>query len=215
MILTAILLGIALLGFVALHRAASARGVPTAAGAGTYAALLVAQWALFLYVRAGLKRGGTSIGRLISARPLTAGRFAADAALGLLLLALLLGAGWALGRLLGAGDGRLVQALVVRDAALVPLWIALSLSAGFVEELTFRGYYQRQLAALARRPSVGLFGQALLFGVTHGYQGGVLILRIALLALLFGVAARWRRSLVPGMVAHAGLDIIGGLAALR
>jgi hypothetical protein len=51
--------------------------------------------------------------------------------------------------------------------------------------------------------------------VTHGYQGGMLILRICLLGLLFGAAALLRRSLIPGMVAHAATDIIGGLALLR
>jgi membrane protease YdiL (CAAX protease family) len=212
--LTAVLLGIALLGLIALSRARTG-GPGEPAGAGTYLGLLAAEWGLFVYLRLGLKRRGTSLVRLISARELTPRTLAVDGLLGLALLAILLGASWSIGQLLGPGNGALVQALGVRDPALVPLWIILSLSAGFVEELTFRGYFQRQFAALAGRPWLGVVAQALLFGVTHGYQGGMLMLRIVLLGLIFGVAAQLRRSLVPGMAAHAGLDIIGGLALLR
>jgi membrane protease YdiL (CAAX protease family) len=212
--LAAILIAIALLGLLAHSRAASA-GPPPPVGAATYAGLIAAEWGLFLYLRMGLKRRGMSIVRLVSARPLTLANLVMDAALGFLLLAILLGAGWVMDRLPGSGNGAIVQSLLVRDALLVPLWVGLSLSAGFVEELVFRGYFQRQLAALAGRPWMGIAAQALLFGVTHGYQGGIPILRITMLGLLFGAAAAARRSLVPGMVAHAGLDIIGGLAALR
>ena len=62
--------------------------------------------------------------------------------------------------------------------------------------------------------SIVLHG-ALLFGVSHGYQGWVQIVKISLLGLLFGLAALLRRSLVPGMAAHAAADVIGGLAIFR
>jgi len=112
----------------------------------------------------------------------------------------------------GATPGS-VQILLVRRAADIPLWILLSLSAGFVEELVFRGYLQAQLGALLGNPWLGVAAQAILFGVTHGYQGGALVLKIAVLGLIFGIAALLRRSLIPGMIAHAATDLIGGLAA--
>jgi membrane protease YdiL (CAAX protease family) len=215
LILTAILLAVALAGYAALLRGSPGGAPPQGGNAGLYLGLLAAEWGLFLYVRMGLKRHGTSLARLISDRPLTVARLAADGLLGLLLLGLFAGAEILLSKLLGDGDAALVKTLLVRQAALVPLWLLLAVSAGFVEELTFRGYFQRQFGAWLGSRWLGLAAQAALFGVAHGYQGGVSIVRITIFGLIFGLAALLRRSLVPGMVAHAGLDIIGGLAAFR
>ncbi|HYV98701.1 MAG TPA: CPBP family intramembrane glutamic endopeptidase [Gemmatimonadaceae bacterium] len=82
------------------------------------------------------------------------------------------------------------------------MWIVLSVSAGFAEELLFRGYLQRKL---------GVFAQAVIFGVLHFYQGLFPVIRIVVYGLLFGAVARWRRSLRPGMIAHAWTDIAAGL----
>lgn len=213
-ILAAVLLLIALAGWLTLRRAHGGAAA-TGGSASLYLGLLAAEWGLFLYARAGLKRHGTSIARLISERPLTARTLAIDVLLGLLLLAVLIGAQYAVERLTGPGDTTLVRRMLVSRVELIPLWLALAASAGFVEELVFRGYFQRQFGAWLASPWAGVAVQALLFGVTHGYQGGLLILRICLLGLLFGAAALLRRSLIPGMVAHAATDIIGGLALLR
>jgi membrane protease YdiL (CAAX protease family) len=56
--------------------------------------------------------------------------------------------------------------------------------------------------------------QALLFGVSHGYQGVDACARIALFGLLFGLIAIWRRNLRAGVVAHAWTDIAAGLFGL-
>ncbi|MFL6843564.1 MAG: CPBP family intramembrane glutamic endopeptidase [Allosphingosinicella sp.] len=215
LILTAILLAFALAGYAALLRGTAGGAAPKSGSVILYLALLAAEWGLFVYVRMGLKRHGTSLPRLISDRPLTVRTLAVDALLGLLLLGLFAGAELLLSKLLGNGNTALVQTLLVRQASLVPLWMLLAASAGFVEELTFRGYFQRQFGAWLGSPWLGVAAQAVLFGVTHGYQGGVLIVKITLFGILFGLAALLRRSLVPGMVAHAGLDMIGGLAAFR
>src|SRR4051794_23314828 len=213
-VLTAVLVLVALAGWLSLRQA---HGAAAAAGGSValYAGLLAAEWGLFLYARAGLKRHGTSVARLISARPLTARTVVTDVMLGLLLLAALIGAQYGIERLTGPGDTTLVRRVLVTRVELVPLWLALAASAGFVEELVFRGYFQRQFGAWLASPWLGVVAQALLFGVTHGYQGGILILRICLLGLIFGAAALLRRSLIPGMIAHAATDIIGGLALLR
>jgi membrane protease YdiL (CAAX protease family) len=215
LILVAILLGIALAGYLALQSANGAGANDGGGGAGLYLSLIAAEWGLLAYVRAGLRRGGNSVLSLLSDRPLTARALLADLLLGAILFAALIGAERLMDMLIGAGDGALVQRLLVRDAMLVPLWIVLALSAGFVEEVTFRGYLQRQLGAWCRSPWLGVLLQAALFGVTHGYQGGVLIARITMLALIFGAMALLRRSLVPGILAHAALDIFGGLQAMR
>jgi membrane protease YdiL (CAAX protease family) len=83
--------------------------------------------------------------------------------------------------------------------------------AGLCEELVFRGYLQRQLAVLTRSTVAGLVLQAMVFGVSHGYQGVKAVINITILGLLFGLVAQWRRSIVPGAIAHALTDIVGGL----
>ena len=105
------------------------------------------------------------------------------------------------------------QLLLPRGWLEVGLWIGLSLSAAFCEELTFRGYFQIQFGAFTRSPAAGLVLQALLFGVAHAYQGPRSVILIALYGALFGAVALWRRSLRPGMVAHALTDLVLGLLA--
>jgi membrane protease YdiL (CAAX protease family) len=212
-VLSAILLGIALAGYVALARPAPGAG--SLAGPALYLPLLAAEWGLFVYLRMGLRRRGVAVSELISARPLALRNVAVDLLLGLLLLGLWLGAEYLFDALAVAPSSPGVQRLLVRNMGDIPLWALLALSAGFVEELVFRGYLQRQFAALLRNPWLGVAAQAVLFGVSHGYQGALPGLRITIFGLMFGLAARGRRSLIPGMVAHAAVDVIGGLAALR
>src|SRR3954465_758344 len=129
-VLTAILLLVALAGWLTL-RQAHGGAIATGGGPGLYLGLLAAEWGLFLYARAGLKRHGTSVARLVSARPLTARTLVTDVMLGLLLLAVLIGAQYLAERLLGQGDTTLVRQVLVTRIALVPLWLALAASAGF------------------------------------------------------------------------------------
>jgi membrane protease YdiL (CAAX protease family) len=209
-ILCTVLLAIAAAGFAASHFA-TGQAPPqpgTPAGFTLYPMLLLAQLALFLVVRAGIRRRGVRVADLVSARGFAPASLAIDFLLGLALVA-----AFALIEALlqtGAGTPPIVQRLLVHTPAEIPLWILVSLAAGFVEELVFRGYLQRQFAALAG-PVAAILLQALLFAIVHGYQGWEPLLRIGLLALLLGVMAAARRSLVPGMVAHALIDIIGGL----
>ena len=214
LILCSVLLALAAAGLMMPARQGGGGTPAPSGGAPLYLGLIAAEWGLFLYVRAGLRGRGTPVRSLISTRPLTPRNIAIDLLLGAAVL-VLFGAEWLLARAFGAGNQAGVQPLLVRRAEEIPLWILLSLSAGFVEELVFRGYLQRQLGALLGSPWLGLAAQALLFGISHGYQGGVQMLKISLLGLLFGFAALLRRSLVPGMAAHAAADMIGGLAALR
>jgi membrane protease YdiL (CAAX protease family) len=213
LVLCGILLAIAVVGFLSLGRSAGQGG--GLSGAALYLPLLAAEWGLLFYVRMGLHRRGNSIRGLVSARPLGVRTLLVDLLVGLLLFAAWLAAEYGFDRLFGSGIPAGVQPLLVRHAADIPLWILLALSAGFVEELVFRGYLQRQFTALLGHRWAGVIAQASFFGVIHGYQGALPVLRIALFGLMFGAAALVRRSLVPSMAAHAAVDVIGGLAAFR
>ncbi len=97
------------------------------------------------------------------------------------------------------------------------LWIALSLSAGFCEEFVFRGYFFRQFTSLGAGIWVGVLCSSLLFGVSHGYEGAAGMIAITAFGAMFRALAIARRSLRPGMMAHAWHDIFSGamLALLR
>lgn len=51
------------------------------------------------------------------------------------------------------------------------LAIAVASSAGFCEEIVFRGYLQRQLYALSGSVAVAVVLQAAIFRIPHMYQG--------------------------------------------
>jgi membrane protease YdiL (CAAX protease family) len=214
-VLCGILIAVAAVGFLSLGRSAAPGGAGGVSGAALYLPLLAAEWGLFLYVRMGLHRGGNSIRDLIGTRPLGVRTLLVDLLLGLLLFAAWLAVEYGFDRVFGSAVPAGVQPLLVRHAADIPLWILLALSAGFVEELVFRGYLQRQFGALLGSRWAGVIAQAAFFGVTHGYQGALPVLKITLFGLMFGAFALARRSLVPGMAAHAAVDVIGGLAVFR
>lgn len=94
------------------------------------------------------------------------------------------------------------------------VWCCLSTTAGICEEIIFRGYLQRQFAALTRSMLIGVMLSAVIFGAAHGYEGGPRMLLIGVYGLMFGLLAWWRKSLRPGMIAHAWHDAISG-AVLR
>lgn len=94
------------------------------------------------------------------------------------------------------------------------IWFCLSATAGFCEEVIFRGYLQQQFASITRSTLAGVLLSAIVFGAAHGYEGGPRMVLIAIFGLMFGLLAWWRRSLRPGMIAHAWHDALSG-AVLR
>lgn len=90
-------------------------------------------------------------------------------------------------------------------------WLPLALSAGFCEELAFRGYLQKQFQAITGSAWWAVLIQALVFGIGHLYEGVGAVARITLFGALFGLFALWRKSLRPGMIAHAWSDIFGAI----
>jgi hypothetical protein len=79
-----------------------------------------------------------------------------------------------------------------------------AVSAGFCEELVFRGYFQRQFLALTGSAGAAVALQALVFGVGHSYEGAWAVAKITAYGILFGLLAAWRRSLRPGMLRMRG-----------
>lgn len=103
--------------------------------------------------------------------------------------------------------------LAPSNGAEVAAWALLCALAGFVEEIVFRGYLQRQFIVLSRgRVWAGVLLSALCFGAAHGYEGARGMFLITIFGVLFSLLVLLRRSLRPGMMAHAWQDLIAGLA---
>jgi membrane protease YdiL (CAAX protease family) len=114
-------------------------------------------------------------------------------------------------RLLGPGhSGRSIAALLPQSLSEVLLWILVSITAGFCEELQTRGYLQRQFHALTGSTVAAVLLQGVLFGLMHSYQGWRQVIVISALGVLYGALAAWRRNLRANIISHAWSDIWEG-----
>jgi membrane protease YdiL (CAAX protease family) len=87
---------------------------------------------------------------------------------------------------------------------------ALSVAAGCGEEIAYRGYALSVLVPLAGVPGAVLV-TSVVFGVLHGYQGLLGILRTATMGAMLAWGFLMSGSLVPAMVAHTAIDLVAGL----
>jgi membrane protease YdiL (CAAX protease family) len=92
------------------------------------------------------------------------------------------------------------------------VWLGLAATAGFCEELVFRGYLTRQFSAWTGSCVFGVVLQGVAFGLAHGYYRQIMVV-VMVQGWLLGLLAYWRKSLRPGMLAHGLQDAIGGLFA--
>jgi membrane protease YdiL (CAAX protease family) len=176
-----------------------------------YVSLIAMEWGLFYYVGKGLRRTGTKLSELIGGRWASAQDVVVDLglAIGMWLVWMLVQMGW--DRWMGPGDAASIHTLLPQRAVEILVWVGVSISAGICEELVFRGYLQRQFQAYTHSRWIALLLQAMLFGISHGYQGIEACVKIAVFGVLYGLVALWRKSLRPGMLAHAGSDILSGI----
>jgi membrane protease YdiL (CAAX protease family) len=106
---------------------------------------------------------------------------------------------------------KVIQLLAPHGALELTLWICMSTVAGFVEEIVFRGYFQRQFSALLRNMWIGMLLSAAVFGLSHAYEGRQRMFLIFVYGAMFGTLAIVRKSLRPGMMAHAWHDSFEGV----
>jgi membrane protease YdiL (CAAX protease family) len=106
-------------------------------------------------------------------------------------------------RLLGGEEvlAQEIPPLVVWIASLpVSIRVAASLSAGFAEELFFRGFLQ---------PRIGVSLSTVLFVLAHvGYEYPSMLVGITLLSLVFGLLVRWRGNIWAAVAAHTVFDVV-------
>ena len=185
-----------------------------------YAAQIVWEWVLLLYVVWGVRRRGITFRNLIGGRWERFEDFLLDVAFGV--------AGWlscyAVAIAIAMSIGLLKHPEAVRKARsavefLYPhttpetiLAIFLAITAGICEETIFRGYFQRQIGAWTKNAWIGILGAALLFGGAHGYQTWWQMMLICFIGLVLGILAHLRKSVRPSMLSHTLIDTVSLLA---
>jgi membrane protease YdiL (CAAX protease family) len=210
-LLIAILLGVSVLSARMLG-GGPADAVDSNSKTPLYISIFISEWALFYFVVAGVRRTGTRLQQLIG-RPWSNAK---DTSIDFLTAALFFVVANGLLRVVKAAlySGSRIE----NGAAVLPhrtdefiAFALLSITAGICEEVVFRGYLQKQFLAISKSASIAILAQAVIFGFSHGYQGLKSMIVITVYAVLFGLLAQWRRSLMPGIVAHAWQDIFSGI----
>ncbi len=173
-----------------------------------YFAAIAFEWSLLAFVWWGSMRGSNATLRaVVAGRQRTWRTTVIDVGVAAVLLI-----GWGLLepliiRALGTEGWGSTAAILPHGALEFGVWIVLSLTAGFCEEIVFRGYLLEQLRRRTRTVSVAILFQAVMFGISHGYQGVKNMALITALGVLYGLVAYWRGSLAPGILAHVWADI--------
>ena len=171
-----------------------------------YVSVVVFEWLLVLYIRMGVRKRGVRLRDIVGGRWATPKEVMRDIALGAGLWAVWIGV--MNPHILGGGTNA-AQALLPQGLVESLAWIPVALSAGFCEELAFRGYLQKQFQAITGSAGWAVLTQAIVFGIGHLYEGMGQVGRITLFGVLFGLLAVWRKTLRPGMITHAWSDIFG------
>lgn len=207
-ILVLLLVGTSLLGARAAHR-----DVAAAHHVGRYLVGIGAEWVLLLLTWVGLRMKHVSIAELVGFRRgfdalredvAAAAVFWAAAFVVLAMIGLALEAAGL------SAPQKTLMAIAPNTPLEVLLWVMLSMSAGFCEEFVFRGYLLRQFASMGAGLWIGVACSSLLFGVSHGYEGAAGMIAITAYGAMFCALAILRKSLRPGMMAHAWHDIFSG-----
>jgi uncharacterized protein len=191
-----------------------------------YGGTFVTQLVLILLIWFGIRLRGVRMRDLIGGRWKTVEAFLLDVALAvgfwITSLLVLFGIRVALGTIDLHNMQKSVDETVRLLGPMAPhtyleagLFVLLSVCAGLFEEIIFRGYLQRQFGALGRNAIVGIVSSGVLFGLAHGYQGTRMMIVIACYGVFFGILAHLRKSLRPGMMAHAFQDSIAGIGLFK
>ena len=212
-LLLVILLGFSYIGSGGQHRVVEHYGRPM-----FYTATIVWEWILLAYVWVGIRRQKLTLAEVTGGKWKTPEDVLIDLAIagGFWIVAaiVLASVGFALGL---AGQAQQAESLK-KISFLAPanlkeiiIWLGLSATAGFCEEIIFRGYLQRLFISLTGSSMIGIVLSAAIFGAAHGYEGAPRMVQIGVFGLMFGVLAHYRKSLRPGMIAHAWHDSFSGI----
>lgn len=114
---------------------------------------------------------------------------------------------------------RITQKIMPRNRTESLVYSALACTAGISEEFLYRGFV---MAAFVRiivnygqpEPAAAVVSSAW-FALAHVYQGRRGLITTFVVGMIFAAVVLWTGSLLPAIVAHAGIDLTIGLGASR
>jgi membrane protease YdiL (CAAX protease family) len=153
-------------------------------------------------------------------------RVGGPAALGLVAIPLVSLVGWSIG-LTSAGmlvivafrqigewadvpESGLLRRLLPRTRRERHVFALLAMAAGTGEELAYRGYAIPVLAPILSVPGAAIL-TTVVFGVLHGYQGWLGVLRTGVMGGILAWGFLASGSLWPPMLAHTLIDLLAGI----
>jgi membrane protease YdiL (CAAX protease family) len=178
-----------------------------------YIALLFAEGALFALVYAGLYIQKMPLAVLIG-KPWDDSRdIIRDIAIAVGLIVLIFCLTGLTAYLFGPVDRDQVDTAMLPKTAVQFYFFFLALVAGAAgEEVIFRGYFLKQITFLFKSETAAIVLQGLLFSLAHGGQRGPWLFQKFLIGLFFGYIAVKRKSLMPTIVAHCGINAFAAIA---
>jgi len=209
-LLLLVILALTLIGFYSQKHALTAAPTTSNSKILLYLSVIALQYGLLRLVTLGLRRYGNTLNSVIGGQRTDLRSIILNIVIGITFWAVCAVLLMCLKNWIGGGDTP-VRGVLPNNIPQGFLWIVLSIAAGFVEEVCYRGYLQKQIMSLTHSATVAVFMQAVLFAVSHSYQGFKSVVVIFVYGTMFGLLALWRGDLWPGIVAHAWTDIVGGL----
>jgi membrane protease YdiL (CAAX protease family) len=118
-------------------------------------------------------------------------------------------------RFAGVREAPLMHELLPVSGRERALFAGVSLTAGFCEEIVFRGFLIHVLYSATGSIAIALLLSSGAFGAAHAYQRPAGALRATLIGLVLAVPLVIDGSIVPAIIAHAAIDILSGLWLAR
>ena len=212
-LLIALIVAVAVAGTWMSHRGTAVARPPAEGWSRitmVYLPMIVVEWGLVFYV-CRVARSRNALPGLIGRRWTTPRRVLVDLAVAAAAFVLIEATEVLCARYFGMRQSVAVRLILPAAGTERLAWALVAVSAGFCEEVVYRGYLQRQLAALTRSGVTATVLQAVLFGMAHGEQGVAAATRMALYGFALGALATRRGTLLPGIICHTGIDLASGL----
>jgi len=115
-----------------------------------------------------------------------------------------------LAKTVGASERPLLRQLLPKSRREKRVFALLCVAAGVGEETAYRGYSVPVLAGLMGLPGAVAVTSGV-FGILHGYQGVLGMLRTAMMGGILAMGFVLSGSLWPAIVAHTLVDLIAGI----
>jgi hypothetical protein len=197
-----------LIGVVGTDTAAMLRNLTSGMLMFMLIVTVLMQWGIFTINYASLVTEETGL-KGIGVRKLTPLDLAWAVAFWLAALLTLTGLSWVMAKA-GLEIPSEIEFLIPKDFKGRILWVVVSVTAGFCEEVAFRGYLMTRLRLLTKSNSwvIPTIVSSLVFGICHSYQGIAGFILISIYGVLFSLLYIRTGSLWPGIIAHFFQDVM-------